>query len=159
MNKTREVILIKADVKKIRKRDVFWVLSRTQIEHVVQDIDVCPVPFAPPYIRGVAAWQNMVLPVLSLERFFGFSPVGAGTVKRRIVVKTVADSEPRTVKRLLIDNVHEVRVRPLTGPCMPVRMSGDQSVVRGLGGAFEWDVDKLLLLPELSLMASGHTGL
>jgi len=154
MEEKQDIIFVKADVQPIRKREVFWALSRSQVEHIVQDLALCPVPFAPVYLAGLAAWQGLALPAVSLERYFGFRPARGGEVKRRIVVKTTTNGEPPLVSRLLVDVAYDVKIRSMSDACVPVRIA-EQLAARGLKGAYEWEQDALLLVPDLRLIASG----
>ncbi|MBE0585774.1 MAG: chemotaxis protein CheW, partial [Desulfofustis sp.] len=100
MTEKHDIVLVKADVGPIRKREVFWALSTSQVEHIVQDLTICPVPFARKWLSGLGAWQGLALPVVSLEHYFGFKPVQGTEVKRRIVVKTTTAEEPRLISRI-----------------------------------------------------------
>lgn len=156
MSNTREIVLIKAAVQPIRRREVFWILSKSQIEHVVQDLPIVPVPFSPRYLRGVAAWQGLVLPVVSLERYFGFKSVqGSTAVKRHAIVKSTTSATPTTITRLLIDVAYDLRIRPSITDCVPIRIANEELAARGLQGVYEWGADSLLLLPDLMVVASG----
>lgn len=154
MTEKHDIILVKADVLPIRKREVFWTLSRSQVEHIVQDLALCPVPFAQKHLAGLVAWQGLALPVVSLERYFGFRPARGGEVKRRVVVKTTTTGEPQVISRLLVDVAYDVRIRPVAADCTPVKIN-DQLAGRGLKGAYEWEQDALLLVPDLKMIASG----
>ncbi len=155
MSNTREIVLIKAAIQPIRRREVFWILSKSQIEHVVQDLPIVPVPFSPRYLRGVAAWQGLVLPVVSLERYFGFKSVQGSTVKRHAIVKTTTSATPTTITRLLIDVAYDLRIRPSITDCVPIRVANEELAARGLQGVYEWGADSLLLLPDVMVVASG----
>lgn len=156
MTEQHDIVLVKADVQPIRKREVFWALSRGQVEHIVQDLALCPVPFAQRHLAGLAAWQGLALPVISLERYFGFRPVRGGEVKRRLVVKTTTVDAPQLISRLLVDVAYDVRIRPLAADCAPVRIT-EQLAARGLKGAYEWEREALLLVPDVRMIASGGT--
>jgi chemotaxis signal transduction protein len=155
MTEKHDIFLVKADVGPIRKREVFWALSTSQVEHIVQDLTICPVPFARNYLSGLGAWQGLGLPVVSLERYFGLRPVRGTEVKRRIVAKTTTAEEPQLISRLLIDVAYDVRIRPMVPDCVPVQIANGQLAARGLKGAYEWEKDALLLLPDLQMIASG----
>ncbi len=154
MTDTDDIVLVKANVRPIRNRTVFWLLSRNQVEHIIQDRPVCPVPLADSHIRGISAWQGLVLPVISLERYFRFAADRDLEIKRRVVVKTTTIEQPKTVTRLLVDVAFDVRIRPLPTECEPVRMAAEQLAARGLLGVFEWADESLLLLPDLTKIAS-----
>jgi len=73
--KKQRVLIFPAQTPKVLDRQVYFLFSLVQMEDVIMDAAVHPVPFSPPYIEGVAEWRDHVVPVLSLEECLGLKPL------------------------------------------------------------------------------------
>ena len=157
MAENSEVVVFRANIEPIKAREVYWLISKSQLEHVAQDIEINPMPFSPKYIFGIAAWQGLVLPVVSLESFFNFRQYQTSTLSRKIVAKTAVQGDDGLAARLMLDAPFEVKVKSLqSDDCTPAGISQKELDARGLRGVYEWEQDKLLLIPDLDKIAKGN---
>ena len=156
MSEKLEVVVFKSNIEPIRAREVYWLITKNQLEHVAQEIEINPIPFAQKYIFGLTAWQGLVLPVISLESFFKFKPHHKITSSRKVVVKTAVQGDDGLAARLMLDVPFDVKVRSLESEeCSPAGISQKELEARGLRGVYEWEQDKLLLVPDLDRIARG----
>lgn len=154
MSGNAEVAIFKANITPIRNREVHWLISKSQLEHVVKEIAINPIPFSQKYIHGIAAWQGLVLPVVRLESFFNFRESTANTSGMKLVVKTAVQGEDGLAARLMLDAPFNIKVRSVRAEdCTPAGISARELETRGLKGVFEWEQDKLLLIPDLDRIA------
>ena len=158
MSETFETALLKADVYPVKGREVFWLIVKGQLEHIVTDMIVSKIPFSQRYLMGVTAWQGLVIPVVNLEKYFNFKTVKKQPVQKRVLVKTAAQNTENTAARLFIDIPHDIRMRSIDGDCSPAKISAEDMKARGLIGVYEWEDDKLLLVPDLTRIATGGIG-
>ena len=155
MSETFETALLKADVYPVKGREVYWLIVKGQLEHVVTDLSICRIPFANKYIHGIAAWQGLVIPVVSLEKFFNFKTIKDPSIQKRVLVKTAFQNTEKTAARMFIDIPYDIRMRSIGADCSPAKISAEDMRARGLVGVYEWEEDKLLLVPDLTRIATG----
>lgn len=155
MSGSLETALLKANVYPVKGREVFWLIVKGQLEHVITDSILCSVPFSQSYISGLAVWQGLAVPVISLEKYFNFKMVHKERTRKRLLVKTALQNTERTAARLLIDIPHDIRMRTVGEGCVPAKIPAEVMKARGLVGVYEWDKDKLLLIPDLTRIAMG----
>ncbi len=67
----RRVLIFPAMTPKIENRRVYFLFSIRQVEDIIQDVNICPVPFAPSYTEGLGWWREQAIPVISLESRLG----------------------------------------------------------------------------------------
>jgi chemotaxis signal transduction protein len=126
-------------------RRVFFLLSMRQVEDIVKELPVCPVPFAPPHIEGIAEWRGHVVPVISLEEWLGMHPEEAVSPDsaRLISLRTSGITRGRT----LIRTGTEIRIMPVPVSSVPrpseVRWAPDKECVKGV---YEWAEGWLLVI-------------
>lgn len=82
-----EVAMLKANSKPLVGFELYWLLSGSQLEFILQDIKVL---YAPSGI-ATAQYQEAMLPVISLEEYFGLPVTGAGRPLKYLVVRAVND--------------------------------------------------------------------
>lgn len=64
-----EVATIQANCEPLNGYELYWLVSRSQLEIILQNIEVFR---SPPFV-ATAQYQEVVLPVISLEKHFGLS--------------------------------------------------------------------------------------
>ena len=157
MSGNSEVVVFRANIVPIKNKDVYWLISKSQLEHVVRETRINPLPFSQKYISGIAAWQGLVLPVVSLESFFNFRKDQPIASDKKLVVKTAVQGEDGLAARLMLDAPIDIKVRSVNADdCAPAGISTKEMETRGLKGVFEWEQDKLLLIPDLDRIARGR---
>ncbi len=67
---------------------LFFLFTAGQVEEVLSEITLLPVPFAPSFLAGMSLWRGQLLPVIDLEECFSFSADGSPGKVRFIVVRT-----------------------------------------------------------------------
>jgi chemotaxis signal transduction protein len=130
--------------------NMMYIFTTGQVEDVLADLPVCPVPFTPPFVCGVCKWRKYVVPVIDLEQRLGIGFGNSKTQRRFMVVRTaVADDE--TGSRML-HYVLKVSDRIST-----LDISGSDSIlseeVSGINGMLTRGVfrygDDMLVAPDL----------
>lgn len=78
-----EVATIQANCDPLNGYDLYWTLSRSQLEFILQNIEVFR---APPH-AATAQYQEKMLPVVSLEKHFGLVEKKSAKPARYLVVR------------------------------------------------------------------------
>ena len=151
-----ETALLKANVYPVKGREVFWLIAKGQLEHIVTEISLTKVPFAQNYLAGITVWQGLVVPVISLERFYRFKVRKPTPISKRVLVKTALQNTGQTAARLLVDIPYDLKIRSIESDCTPAAISPENLEAKGLVGVYEWEDDKLLLVPDLTRIAAGE---
>ena len=152
----QRVLIFPAQTPKILNRPVYFLFSLVQMEDVIMDAAVHPVPFSPPYIEGVAEWRDHVVPVLSLEGCLGLKPEKSQKARRLMVVR-VAKKEITKVEnhRSMLRVVPPIRMATLPIECTPVSVGWipDKNLVKGI---YEWEKGFLVVTHTEKILLGGN---
>jgi len=87
-----QVVVTKVKEKKVNDKELFYLFTVSQIEEVLPEITVRPVPFSLDFVEGMCCWRGLVMPVVDLSRRFGFVESGnkPQSEPRYIVARTGA---------------------------------------------------------------------
>ncbi len=117
----RRVLIFTAQTPKVSNRQIYFLFSQHQMEDILMDASVQPVPFSPSYIEGVAEWRDQVLPVISLEACLGMESLYSSKVQRLMVVQAPKnDAASMEIYRIMLRVVPPVRMLTLPIECSPV---------------------------------------
>jgi purine-binding chemotaxis protein CheW len=114
-----------------------------QVQEVLRETEVAPVPGAPHYVIGIINLRGNVVSVIDARRRFGLSPVEKTDLTRIIVIEAL-----QQIIGILVDSVAEVvdvRVSDIeTAPNV-----GNDETSRYIDGVVSKE-DKLLILVDLN---------
>jgi len=155
----QRVLIFPAQTPQVLDRPVYFLFSLVQMEDVIMDAAVHPVPFSPSYIEGVAEWRDHVVPVLSLEECLGLKFEKSKKARRLMVVR-VAKNELTKVEnqRSMLRVVPPIRMVTLPIECTPasVEWIPERNLVRGI---YEWEKGFLVVThTEKILFGSNGSG-
>lgn len=92
MSSDAQILLLPARTPDIKGRSLYFLFSVRQVAEVLLNITIQRVPFAPPFVQGVAGWCDRVLPVLSLEHCLGMEILADRMPPRDVVVRSVTQT-------------------------------------------------------------------
>lgn len=92
MSSGAQVLLLPARTHEVKGKSLYYLFSVRQVAEVLLHTAIQPVPFAPPYVQGVAGWCGRVVPVLSLERRLGLKILADRMPPRDVVVRSVTQN-------------------------------------------------------------------
>ncbi len=92
MSSDAQVLLLPARTPDIKGRSLYYLFSVRQVAEVLLNTTIQRVPFAPPFVQGVAGWCDRVLPVLSLECCLGLE-FEDRIPPRDVVVRSVTQND------------------------------------------------------------------
>ncbi|CAK8710521.1 Chemotaxis signal transduction protein [Candidatus Electrothrix gigas] len=84
----------------IQGKSPVLLLTASQIDEVLADVEIQMLPFAAEYLLGLCAWRENVLPIIDLVSFFGMIPTQKKEDARYVVVRTV-DKNKKDVRMIL----------------------------------------------------------
>jgi hypothetical protein len=102
-----EVAMIQTNTDLLNGYELYWVVSRNQLEFILQDIEVF---HSPPFV-ATALYQEKMLPVISLEDHFGLVEKKRGRSKKYLVLKA-ADAN-QVLVRLIVETQFLVKMQRL----------------------------------------------
>jgi len=69
-------------------KKLYFIFTVFQVEEVLADLPVRPVPFTPEFLSGLCRWRKRFIPVLDLEKRFGAAAGTTKTGSRFLVLRT-----------------------------------------------------------------------
>lgn len=145
--KIPEVALIMANTAPVNGWNLYWLISKKQIEYLLTDIARLPASAEQPD-RKRAQYQDEALPVFSLEEHFGLEELSPSTSYRYIVTKNPAPE--RRISKAILRLSHPVRIRKLTFEATPAQFTGLRENEDDILGAFTLADYQLVIVPDLS---------
>lgn len=92
--KTVAAVAVYLDAEEIQERKPVLLFTAGQIDEVLADTQVHPLPFASQYLLGLCAWRNQALPIIDPVRCFGLTSPEKKAAERYMVVRTVNAPDP-----------------------------------------------------------------
>ncbi|MEN8199945.1 MAG: chemotaxis protein CheW [Thermodesulfobacteriota bacterium] len=152
-NQTEKLVAVRVRQEKMAGDNrLFFLFTAGQVEEVLPEITVQPVPFAPSFLQGIASWRGRLLPVIDLEQCLGMDAVGRGGKERYLIIRTGAPGN-RAGERLLrciLQVSEEIRPMDVSDDMSHTNASGvDQSLLKG---AYQWKEDSYIIPDLLSIL-------
>lgn len=142
----QRVLIFQAQTPKVSDRYVYFLFSLRQMEDILMDAVIQPVPFSPSHLAGVAEWQDLVVPVISLEQCLGLDTIRPRQIRRLLVVRTTKEGATQTpAQRSILKAVPPIRILTLPTECIPVPAEWipEKRLVRGV---YEWQKGYLVVV-------------
>lgn len=155
-NSLQKVLIFAVQAPKVADRQVYFLFSIKQMEDILLETSVTPVPFSQPYLKGIAQWQENVVPVISLEECLELESSNHQKDTRLIVVRVPAkDIGQRGYHRIMVQAVPPIRMLALPIDCGSV--SDEWIPARHLvRGVYEWE-DKFLVIAHMGKILDRKT--
>ena len=149
-----KVLISAVQTPKVVDRQVCFLFSIRQMEDILLETSVTPVPFSQTYLKGIAQWQDNVVPVISLEECLGLESSNHRKDTQLIVVRVPAkDAGQHGYYRIMVEVVPPIRMLALPIDCGPVsdEWIRERHLVRGV---YEWE-DKFLVIAHMEKILHG----
>ena len=149
-----KVLIFAVQTPKIAGRQVYFLFSIKQMDDILLETSVTPVPFSPPYLKGITQWQDKVVPVISLEECLGLESSNLQKDTRLIVLRVpTKDAGRLSYYRIMLQVVPPFRMLALPIDCNPG--SDEWIPARHLvRGVYEWE-DKFLVVAHMEKILCG----
>ena len=117
----QRVLIFSALAPQVSNRQIYFLFSQRQMEDILMDTPVRPIPLAPTYVEGIAEWRHQVLPVVSLEACLGMDSLKSPKIQRLMVVRALKNqAAPEGIYRIMLRIVPPIRMLTLPIECSPV---------------------------------------
>ena len=120
MKKQHEIATIKANSATFEGWEIFWILSRNQLEFLFKEIEICSAPS----LVASAKYQEVMLPVMNLEKYYGLEEKEVQKQPKYLVVRSV--NEKNELVKLIVEThqtykIHKLAagVNALQSPVLP----------------------------------------
>ncbi len=151
-NKKSRIVLIREMGKAISGKNPVLLFSTSQIEEILNDINIYPAPFAPDYLLGFCLWHGQIMPVVdAAQRYDLETKNNVRTTNNTcyIVVKTVQNNGKanQLVQGILKlpKQIVTTQIPESSSPGSIESYNIDQAIVKGI---FEYQ-DDLMIVPDL----------
>ncbi|MGD2029257.1 MAG: chemotaxis protein CheW [Desulfobacterales bacterium] len=150
----QKVLTFAVNTPKVSDRQVYFLFSIKQMEDILMEAAVTPVPFSQPYLKGIAQWHDTVVPVISLEECLGLEHSNSREDTRLIVTQVpTKDADRLSFYRIMLQVIPPMQMLTLPIDCDPV--SGiwipEGHLVRGV---YEWE-NKFLVVAHMEKILDG----
>jgi chemotaxis signal transduction protein len=155
-NLEKRVLIFPAQIPKVLNRQVYFLFSLRQMEDILTDAPVRPVPFSPAHLEGMAEWRGHILPVISMEAWLGFEFLNTQKVQRLMVVRAAQNGTvQKNVDRLMLQVIPPIQMLTLPIECFPA--SDDWIPESYLAkGVYEWENKFLVAVHIENILGGGN---
>jgi hypothetical protein len=113
MKKQLEIATFKANSPPFQGAELYWLFSRKQLEFVFREVEIFS---SPPYVAA-ARYREIVLPVISLEKYYGLEEKDRLGSPKYLVVRSVDDQ--KQLVKLIVQMLQPLKIAPLaSGPAL-----------------------------------------
>lgn len=152
----KRVIIFTAQTSKISNRQVYFLFSQLQMEDLLMDTPVQPVPLSSHYIEGVAEWHDQVLPIISLEACLGMEFQNSFQIQRLMVVRAQKNYyASKDICRVMLRVVPPIRMLTLPIKCSP---ASDRWIPKNkfARAVYEWENGFLVVAHMANILDGGN---
>jgi chemotaxis signal transduction protein len=147
---TDKIVSVRVRRKNDEGNELYFLFTTPQIEEVLTDITVTPVPFSPSFLTGLYNWRGKIVPVISLEKRLGFSDTDESS-NRFLVIRTgtSTDSTNGEILRCVLRISDKIHTKDTPTFCTTIsanRLGVDPPLLRG---AYQGEQDSYLI-PNLA---------
>jgi chemotaxis signal transduction protein len=152
----KRVLIFPAQTPKIANRQIYFLFSLRQMEDILTEATVRPVPFSPAYIEGAAEWRGNVLPVISMEACLGLELLNSQKIQRLMVVRAAQNGYGQNdADRMMLRVIPPIHMLTLPIECSPV--SGERIFENYLAkGVYEWKNNFLVAVDVENILDGGN---
>jgi hypothetical protein len=143
MKKQLEIATIKANNVTFQGCELYWIFSRNQLEFLFKELEV----FSSPSLVATAKYQEVMLPVINLEKYYGLAQKAQTGAPKYLVVRSV--NEQKELVKLIIQTPQTLKIQALEAGFMSLQSSpalpkNNKDVL----GIYSLATDKLGIVPD-----------
>lgn len=142
MKKQLEIAIIKANSDSMQGYSVYWLLGRNQLEFVFQEVEI----FSSPSLGSTAKYQDVMLPVVNLEEYFGLEDKGDVSPPRYLVVRSV--NEQKEMVKLIVKTAQILKIQKLETEFKPLQSKALPKNNENVLGMYSFAEDKFAVVPD-----------
>ena len=143
-----EVAVIQANTPLHGGFPLYWLLSRNQLEFILQDLTV----FQSPPMIATAQYQEAMLPVLNLEEHFGFPEIASERSVKYLVVRAV--TAEKALVKAIIRTPQALKMQKMETEFPPSRLLSLPRNSQHLLGSYAMPDSGLGLVPDIAAICN-----
>lgn len=128
---------------KLLDKQVVLLMPARQVEEVLHNALVQPLPFGPDWLLGLCLWREQALPVFDLSRHYGLLEDDATANPLYLVVRVLTSEQE--LLRCVLRVTHQISTGDIPPQASPAAPQAGLNVL----GMFTQE-DKILLVPHLA---------
>lgn len=105
MKKQLEIAIVNANSAPIQGYEICWLLSRTQVEFALKEVEI----FSSPPFATAAKYQEAMLPVINLEKYYGLEQKEGNGLTKYFVIRSV--NEKKELVKLIIKTPQALKMQ------------------------------------------------
>jgi chemotaxis signal transduction protein len=149
-DKESRIILVHGMGKKTSGKKPVLLFSTTQIEEILHNVNIQPVPFAPDYLLGVCLWRKQIIPVVDAFKRYGMQRSKQSDGECYIVVKVVGKIQgAKQLLQGMLKISKQIITTKMPATCSPTAIKSSDIDKTFVKGAFEYQ-DDLMIVPDLT---------
>lgn len=149
MESNLEVALILANCAPYNGRYIYWVLSRKQIEYILTDLEKRGEDKTA-HTGVYGQYLEELLPVISLERYFGLKVRKTRLADKFIVTRTAGENGK--LAKIIVQAPFPVRMRNLDFKTAPTDDNGLLKNSEDILGCFHQGTKHIFIVPDLAVI-------
>ena len=107
MKKQLEIAIIKAHSNTFQGYQLYWILSKNQLEFLFKEVEI----FSSPSFVATAKYQEVMLPVINLEKHYGLEEKDEDGPAKYLVVRSV--NEKKEMVKFIIRTLQTLKIHKL----------------------------------------------
>ncbi|MCI5144739.1 MAG: hypothetical protein D3923_04250 [Candidatus Electrothrix sp. AR3] len=147
----------------VLKREPSLLFTASQVEEVLPEVEVQPLPFAAEWLLGLCAWRQQLLVVINPARLYGIQSVFSEEADRYLVIRTALPTgkknlqeQEKNIFRCILRVPNHIAAGEIPKQCTPIAADkvgiAAASLTRGI---FKHE-DGLLIVPDLVSVTCSH---
>lgn len=142
MKKQLEIAIIKANSTSYRGCQIYWIISRNQLEFLFKEVETFS---SPPFVT-TAKYQEVMLPVINLEKYFGLEEKDENGPPRFLVVRSV--NEIKEMVKIIVQIPQTLKIHKLETEFEPLQSTPLPQNNADILGMYSLATDKLAVVPD-----------
>ncbi len=138
-----EIAIVRASCNSDENQELYWIFSRSQLEFVFKELDRVDGSKS----RVMATYQDVSLPVISLEQYFGFVPYNAKESSKYMVLCAV-DKQQKLIK-MIVESGASPKFFKLTRSFVALDSFSAPKSSEHLLGAYSLGKSKVGIVPDI----------
>lgn len=155
MDNDRKIIVIKSNSFLGGDERLFWLFSKNQLELVLKEIERISLAPANGFCEATIAWQDDILPVVHLEKYFGIPEASLSSPAKHLILKgAVQEGQELKMSMIAIPVYAELKMGSLNFTGSPITPEILKTNSTDILGAYELAGRKIVVIPDICKIAS-----
>lgn len=146
MKKQLEIAIIKANSLLLEGCELYWLVSRKQLEFLIKELEISP---SPPF-AAAARYRETVLPVINLEQYYGVEQSARNGSVKYLVLRSV--DEDKELIKLIVETPGTVKLHKLEEGFVAMQIPAMPINNEDILGSYSLGTGKVGIVPDFASM-------